>query len=72
MVAVQEVQKYGRKSGCDFSPVDPVKYAEAFGATGLMIRRADEIRPGPEESVQYVGAGDRWHPRRLQRQSQAL
>jgi acetolactate synthase-1/2/3 large subunit len=45
MVAVQEVQKYGRKSGCDFGPVDPVKYAEAFGATGLMIRTADEIVP---------------------------
>jgi acetolactate synthase-1/2/3 large subunit len=45
MVAVQELQKYGRKSGCDFGPVDPVKYAEAFGATGLMIRRADEIVP---------------------------
>ena len=45
MVAVQEVQKYGRKSGCDFGPVDPVKYAEAFGATGLMIRTADEIIP---------------------------
>jgi acetolactate synthase I/II/III large subunit len=34
MVAVQEVQKYGRKSGCDFGPVDRLKYAEAFGATG--------------------------------------
>jgi acetolactate synthase-1/2/3 large subunit len=45
MVATQEVQKYGRKSGCDFGPVDPVKYAEAFGATGLMIRTADEIGP---------------------------
>jgi acetolactate synthase-1/2/3 large subunit len=45
MVAVQEVQKYGRKSGCDFGSVHPVKYAEAFGATGLMIRTADEIIP---------------------------
>ncbi|MEI9951276.1 MAG: acetolactate synthase AlsS [Pseudomonadota bacterium] len=45
MVAVQETLKYGRPSGCDFGPVDPVKYAEAFGATGMMIRRADEIAP---------------------------
>ncbi len=45
MVAVQEVQKYGRKSGCAFGPVDPVTYAQAFGATGLMIRTADEIAP---------------------------
>jgi len=34
MVATQEVLKYGRKSGIDFGPVDLVKYAEAFGATG--------------------------------------
>ncbi len=43
MVAVQEVAKYGRTSGIEFGPVDPVKYAEAFGATGLMIRTVDEI-----------------------------
>jgi acetolactate synthase-1/2/3 large subunit len=45
MVAIQEVKKYGRKSGIDFGPVDYVKYAEAFGATGLMIRTADDIAP---------------------------
>jgi acetolactate synthase I/II/III large subunit len=45
MVAEQEILKYGRPSGCDFGPVDPVKYAEAFGATGMMIRTADEIGP---------------------------
>jgi acetolactate synthase-1/2/3 large subunit len=45
MVAVQETLKYGRPSGCDFGPVDTVKYAEAFGATGLMIRTGDEIAP---------------------------
>ncbi len=44
MVAVQEIQKYGRASGTDFGPIDYVKYAEAFGATGLMIRTAEEIR----------------------------
>ncbi len=43
MVAVQEEQKYGRRSGVAFGPVDPVKYAEAFGATGFMIRNPDEI-----------------------------
>jgi acetolactate synthase-1/2/3 large subunit len=45
MVGVQEMQKYGRKSGVDLGPYDPVKYAEAFGATGLMIDRAEEIAP---------------------------
>jgi acetolactate synthase-1/2/3 large subunit len=43
MVATQEILKYGRASGIAFGPVDLVKYAEAFGATGLMIRQPDEI-----------------------------
>ena len=45
MVVVQEQHKYGRKSGIEFGPVDPVKYAEAFGAMGFMIRTPDEIAP---------------------------
>jgi len=45
MVAVQESLKYGRASGCELGPVDTVKYAEAFGATGMMIRAANEIAP---------------------------
>lgn len=45
MVAVQEKLKYGRTSGISFGPVDCVKYAEAFGATGLMIDRPDDIGP---------------------------
>ena len=45
MVATQERLKYGRSSGTDFGPIDCVKYAEAFGATGLMISKADEIAP---------------------------
>jgi acetolactate synthase I/II/III large subunit len=43
MVAVQEKQKYGRSSGTKFGPVDPVKYAEAFGARGFMIQSPDQI-----------------------------
>jgi acetolactate synthase I/II/III large subunit len=43
MVAEQEILKYGRPSGTDFGPIDPVKYAEAFGAEGLMIQSADQI-----------------------------
>jgi len=42
---LQEKQKYGQASGVDFGPVDPVKYAEAFGATGLIIRSPDELGP---------------------------
>ena len=43
MVAVQEEQKYGRPSGTKFGPVDPIKYAEAFGAQGCMIQSPDQI-----------------------------
>jgi acetolactate synthase I/II/III large subunit len=43
MVAEQEILKYGRPSGTDFGPVNPVKYAEAFGAKGLMIQSPDQI-----------------------------
>src|ERR1700745_240404 len=38
MVGTQERIKYGRTSGVDLGPVDHVKYAEAFGATGLRIQ----------------------------------
>jgi len=43
MVATQERQKYGRPSGIEFGPVDPVKYADAFGARGFMIQSPDQI-----------------------------
>jgi len=43
MVAVQEESKYKRTAGVDFGPVDIVKYAEAFGAKGLMIDAPDQI-----------------------------
>jgi len=45
MVAVQEAQKYGRTSGVQFGPVDPLNYAEAFGAKGFMIQSPDQIAP---------------------------
>ncbi len=43
MVAVQEQLKYGRTSGINLGPIDYIKYAEAFGVTGLMIDRPDDI-----------------------------
>jgi len=55
MVATQEVMKYGRKSGIAFGPVDLVKYAEAFGATGKMIRISDEIAPVMKEALNHAG-----------------
>jgi acetolactate synthase-1/2/3 large subunit len=45
MVAAQEEIKYRRTSGVTLGPVDHVKYAEAFGATGLRIQHPDEIAP---------------------------
>ncbi|MGY3586659.1 acetolactate synthase-1/2/3 large subunit [Bradyrhizobium sp. USDA 4341] len=53
MVGVQENAKYGRTSGVDFGPVDVVKYAEAFGATGLMIRSPEEITPVLKRALDY-------------------
>jgi acetolactate synthase I/II/III large subunit len=55
MVAVQEVLKYGRKSGIDIGPVDLVKYAEAFGAAGRMIRIPEEIAPVMKEALDHTG-----------------
>jgi acetolactate synthase I/II/III large subunit len=45
MVAAQEQIKYNRTSGVKLGPVDIVKYAEAFGATGFQIQYPDEIGP---------------------------
>ena len=55
MVAVQELAKYGRESGITFGPVDPVKYAEAFGATGLMIDRPEDIGAVLRRALDIVG-----------------
>ncbi len=55
MVAAQEKIKFGRPSGCDFGPVDPVKYAEAFGATGMMIRTPDDIAPVLRKAMGTLG-----------------
>jgi acetolactate synthase-1/2/3 large subunit len=55
MVAVQERMKYGRTSGIDFGPIDYVKYAEAFGATGLMIRTPDDIVPMMKKAFNTPG-----------------
>jgi acetolactate synthase I/II/III large subunit len=43
MVATQEKLKYGRTSGIQLGPIDYIKYAEAFGATGLMIDTPDDV-----------------------------
>jgi acetolactate synthase I/II/III large subunit len=55
MVAFQERLKYGRTSGCDFGPVDTVKYAEAFGAKGFAIKSPDELAPTLKKAMDLAG-----------------
>jgi acetolactate synthase-1/2/3 large subunit len=55
MVAVQEKLKYGRSSGTDFGPIDYIKYAEAFGATGLMIDTPDNVAPVMKKAFAVAG-----------------
>jgi acetolactate synthase I/II/III large subunit len=55
MVAVQEQPKYKRTSGVDFGPVDVVKYAEAFGATGFMVEAPDQIGPTLKKAFEIPG-----------------
>lgn len=55
MLQIQERQKYRRPSGVEFDPVDPVKYAEAFGAKGLMIKSPDEVAPVMKRALDMSG-----------------
>lgn len=55
MVGTQEMLKYGRSSGVDFGPIDYVKYAEAFGAKGLMIQKSDDIVPVLKKAFDIPG-----------------
>jgi acetolactate synthase-1/2/3 large subunit len=55
MVAVQEEAKYKRTSGVDFGPVDVVKYAEAFGTTGIMIDSPEQIGPQLRKAFEVPG-----------------
>jgi acetolactate synthase-1/2/3 large subunit len=56
MVAAQEKLKYHRTSGVTLGPVDYVKYAEAFGATGLQIQQPDDIAPTLHKAFDTPGA----------------
>ncbi|AUJ31296.1 MAG: acetolactate synthase AlsS [Liquorilactobacillus nagelii] len=43
MVKFQEELKYGSPAGVKFGPVDFVKYAESFGATGYRVGQATDL-----------------------------
>ena len=62
MVKFQEVAKYGRASGVDFGPVDVVRFAEAFGATGLKIDAPDRISSTIKQALQAQGPVIIWVP----------
>jgi acetolactate synthase I/II/III large subunit len=55
MVGTQEELKYGRRSGVDLGPIDCVKYAEAFGAKGMMINKPDEVVPVLKKAFDVPG-----------------
>jgi acetolactate synthase I/II/III large subunit len=55
MVATQEKLKYGRTSGIEFGPIDYIKYAEAFGATGLMINTPNDVAPVMKKAFDAPG-----------------
>jgi thiamine pyrophosphate-dependent acetolactate synthase large subunit-like protein len=68
----EELEKYRRESEVAFGPVDTVKYAGAFGATGLMIRTPDEIAPALKRAFEIERPVLIGRARRLPRQSRAL
>jgi acetolactate synthase I/II/III large subunit len=55
MVATQQRLSFGRTSGVDFGPIDYVKYAEACGAHGMMIKTPDEIAPVIKKAFDMAG-----------------
>lgn len=55
MVRFQQIAKYGRDAAVEFGPVDIVKFAEAFGARGLMIQTPDQIAPTLKKAFEMQG-----------------
>jgi len=48
-------KSYLRHSGTDFGPVDVVKYADAFSATGIQIADPDDIAPALNKAFDTAG-----------------
>ncbi|QEH39131.1 Acetolactate synthase, catabolic [Aquisphaera giovannonii] len=55
MVKIQQLAKYGRETAVELGPVDVLKYAEAFGATGLAIRTPADIAPTLRRALEIPG-----------------
>ncbi|WP_137624863.1 acetolactate synthase AlsS [Lactiplantibacillus pingfangensis] len=55
MVKFQEEMKYGEDAAVKFGPVDFVKYAESFGATGLRVNEPSELNAVLDEAFKTDG-----------------
>jgi acetolactate synthase I/II/III large subunit len=55
MVGIQEMAKYGRRSGVSLGPVDVIRFAEAFGARGLKIEGPEDISSTLKEALAMQG-----------------
>ncbi|KRM36095.1 als protein [Agrilactobacillus composti DSM 18527 = JCM 14202] len=55
MVKFQEEMKYGTSAGVDFGPIDFVKYAESFGATGLRVNKAADLDKVMDQAFKTPG-----------------
>ena len=55
MVEFQEQMKYGRSSGIALGGVDFVKFADAFGARGFRVERAEDLEVIMAEALAYTG-----------------
>ncbi len=55
MVKIQQDPKYGRHTAVELGPIDVVKYAEAFGATGMRINSPAEIAPTLRKAFETAG-----------------
>src|ERR1700749_52352 len=55
MVAFQEFAKYKRTSATQFGPVNVVRFAQAFGAQGLMIETPDQITSTLKKALEMQG-----------------
>jgi acetolactate synthase-1/2/3 large subunit len=55
MVKIQQDPKYGRHTAVELGRVDVVKYAEAFGATGMRITEPAQIAPTLRKAFETQG-----------------
>jgi acetolactate synthase I/II/III large subunit len=55
MVRFQEEMKYGRRSGTDFGPIDTIRFAEAAGARGFAVGRAEDFLPTLQRAMAMPG-----------------